>query len=177
MILIRHGQSEFNAIYGPTRRDPGIPDPRLTPTGRRQAEAAASALLGRGIRRLISSPYTRALETAAIIAATIDVSVSIEPLVRERFAFSCDIGQHPHHLARRWPELDFAALALSWWSKGEEEESEAALGLRAQRFRRQHADTPDWQHVAVVTHWGFIRALTGREPTNGELVPFDPTRD
>lgn len=175
MILIRHGQSEFNAIYGPTRRDPGIPDPRLTPTGRRQAEEAAAALAGRGIRRLLSSPYTRALETATIIAEVLEIPICVEPLVRERYAFSCDIGRPPQHLAQRWPALDFAALDVRWWCAAEAEESEAALATRAMRFRHQQRATPDWRQLAVVTHWGFIRALTGIEPTNGELVPFDPT--
>ncbi|MDH3235510.1 MAG: histidine phosphatase family protein, partial [Alphaproteobacteria bacterium] len=33
MILIRHAQSEFNVVYGKTRQDPGIEDPKLTDTG------------------------------------------------------------------------------------------------------------------------------------------------
>ena len=44
MILLRHGQSEFNLHYTATRTDPGIPDPRLTPLGHQQAQAAAEAL-------------------------------------------------------------------------------------------------------------------------------------
>ena len=44
MILLRHGQSEFNVAFNATRVDPGIPDPRLTEEGRRQARAAAVAL-------------------------------------------------------------------------------------------------------------------------------------
>jgi broad specificity phosphatase PhoE len=44
MILIHHGQTEFNRVYSETRRDPGIRDPRLTALGRRQAAAVAQAL-------------------------------------------------------------------------------------------------------------------------------------
>ena len=44
MILLRHGQSEFNLHFSVTRRDPGIIDPRLTPLGHQQAEDAARAL-------------------------------------------------------------------------------------------------------------------------------------
>ena len=44
MILIHHGQTEFNRVYSETRRDPGIGDPRLTALGRRQAAAVAQAL-------------------------------------------------------------------------------------------------------------------------------------
>jgi hypothetical protein len=32
----------------------------------------------------------------------------------------------------------------------------------------------DWAQVAVISHWGFIRGLTGQEVRNGEAVPFDP---
>ena len=60
MILIRHGQSEFNVVYGKTRIDPGIRDPKLTALGKRQARAAAETVHEMGIRQLITSPYTRA---------------------------------------------------------------------------------------------------------------------
>ena len=65
MILVRHGQSEFNVVFNRTGRDPGIPDPSLTAKGKEQAAIAAKALSGRGFRRIVASPYTRALETAA----------------------------------------------------------------------------------------------------------------
>ena len=44
MILLRHGQSEFNLHFTATRKDPGIIDARLTPLGHEQAQAAALAL-------------------------------------------------------------------------------------------------------------------------------------
>ena len=30
--------------------------------------------------------------------------------------------------------------------------------------------------IAVVTHWGFIRALTGLKVPNGAVLRIDPTR-
>ena len=69
MILLRHGQSEFNLHFSATRRDPGIIDPHLTELGRTQAQDAAQALMGQGIERIIVSPYTRALQTARPVAA------------------------------------------------------------------------------------------------------------
>jgi glucosyl-3-phosphoglycerate phosphatase len=44
MILIRHGQTEFNRLYSETRRGPGIRDPQLTEVGRSEAAAVAQAL-------------------------------------------------------------------------------------------------------------------------------------
>jgi glucosyl-3-phosphoglycerate phosphatase len=58
MILLRHGQSEFNLHFGATRRDPGIIDPRLTELGHIQAHEAAQQLRRQGIERIIVSPYT-----------------------------------------------------------------------------------------------------------------------
>jgi broad specificity phosphatase PhoE len=56
MILLRHGQSEFNLHFGATRRDPGIIDPRLTDLGHAQAREAAAQLADQDIRRIIVSP-------------------------------------------------------------------------------------------------------------------------
>src|SRR5579871_6615691 len=68
MILLRHGQSEFNVHFNATRRDPGIVDPALTPLGHEEAARAASLLASEGLERIICSPYTRALQTAQPVA-------------------------------------------------------------------------------------------------------------
>jgi broad specificity phosphatase PhoE len=86
MILLRHGQSEFNLHFTATRRDPGIEDPKLTPLGHQQARDAAAALRHEGIRRIVTSPYTRALQTVAPLARSLEVPVIVNPLVRERCA-------------------------------------------------------------------------------------------
>lgn len=177
MLLVRHGQSEFNAAFTLTRVDPGIPDPELTPTGRRQAEAAAAALAAHGVRRLVASPYTRTLQTASIIAGTLGLPIEIDPRVRERAAFHCDIGSAPSLLARRFPALDFAHLDDPWWHDHlalDRAETEAELGTRAASFRHDMAARADRHQVAVITHWGFVRALTGRQAQNGEVMVFDP---
>ncbi|MFZ5791415.1 MAG: histidine phosphatase family protein [Pseudomonadota bacterium] len=173
MILIRHGQSEFNQVYSRTRVDPGIPDPRLTEEGRRQAALAAEALAARKLKRILASPYTRALETAHIIADRLSLPVAVEPLVREHCRFNCDIGSLRSRLARAWPWLDFAHLDERWWHQ-RLDESEAELAERSGRFRARMAEQADWSEVAVVTHWGFIRSLTGTEVTNGALLAYDP---
>jgi broad specificity phosphatase PhoE len=174
VIVVRHGQSEFNVVYGATRRDPGIKDPRLTTLGRAQAAAAAEALVGHVVGRVIASPYTRALETASIIAERLEVPITVEPLVGERAAFTCDIGSTVAELAERWPALAFDHLADPWWPP--HEEPEHALSQRCAAFRRAIAAMEDWSEVLVVTHWGFIRALTGLTVGNCTALRVDPTR-
>jgi broad specificity phosphatase PhoE len=172
MILLRHGQSEFNLHYTETKRDPGIADPKLTALGHAQAEAAAEALKSEKITRIIASPYTRTLQSAAPLARALSLPVQIEPLVRERFAFACDIGSPRSALARDWPEHDFAAMPDIWWPAGEE--SAASVADRAARFRSAIAAHPDWAHTVVVCHWGFILALTGEAIGNGCWRRCDP---
>jgi glucosyl-3-phosphoglycerate phosphatase len=174
MLLIRHGQSEFNVVYSVTRQDPGIRDPLLTATGRAQARAAAEALAGEGLARLIASPYTRALETAEIIAEILDLPITVDARVGERAAFACDIGSPIAQLRARWPRLTLDHLDDVWWP--EHVESEAALDRRCEGFRSAMALAEDWASAGVVTHWGFIRSLTGLTVPNGAVLRADPTR-
>ena len=172
MILIRHGQSEFNVVYGVTRQDPGIIDPGLTELGRQQVAATARTLAGRGAHTLVASPYRRAIQTALIVGEALNLSVTIDPLIGERAAFTCDIGTPVSELTALWPELDFAHLPEMWWP--DIEESEEALDLRGRSFRDRMRDNREWNGVVIVTHWGFIRTLTGHKVGNGTAVRFDP---
>jgi len=172
MILLRHGQSEFNVHFSSTGIDPGIEDPRLTPLGERQVEAALRALAGTRITRIIASPYTRVLQTAAPFARHFDLPVTISPLVRERYAYSCDIGSPVSRLGRQWPEHDFTAVPERWWPA--ETESERAILGRAASFHREMAARPDHDETLVVSHWGFILAMTGQSLNNAEWVVIEP---
>lgn len=82
MILwVRHGQSTWNVL---DRLQGHELSPPLTDLGREQAQEAAEALADRGVVRLLSSPATRALETAEIIAAHLGLEVEVEPLLLEK---------------------------------------------------------------------------------------------
>jgi len=173
MILLRHGQSEFNLHFGATRRDPGIIDPRLTDLGHSQAAEAARQLAGEGITRIITSPYTRTLQTVSPIAKALGLNVFINPVVRERYAFACDVGTPRTELEQAWPEHDFSTVEEVWWPPVEET-AESIIG-RAALFRAEMAALPDWSDTLVVSHWGFILSLTGKSVTNGQWLRCDPT--
>src|ERR1700733_4475923 len=106
MILLRHGQSEFNLRFTATRRDPGIEDARLTEYGHHQADRAAGILAREPITRIIASPYTRALQTAEPLARRLGLKIEIFPLVRERFGLACDVGTPRSRLTNAWPAHD-----------------------------------------------------------------------
>ena len=172
MILLRHGQSEFNLHFTRTRVDPGIIDPKLTELGHEQAEAAASTLVERDIRRIVASPYTRALQTAAPLAKRLGLPIQVTPVVRERYAFTCDVGRPVSIVAREFPHVAFEGIDEVWWPAIDEHAD--SIIARAAGFRAEIAAREDWAHTVVVSHWGFILAFTNRSMGNGEWLDVDP---
>lgn len=172
MFLLRHGQSYFNLHFNDSGIDPGIVDPHLTPLGVDQAVAAAHTLADVELTRIIVSPYTRALQTAQPVVAHHQVPVEIHVGVRERAAYSCDIGSPPDLLAERFPHHDFSHLPTPWWHEGIE--SAGQTERRAAAFRTEMATRSDSATTLLVSHWAFILALTGRSLENGDLVQYDP---
>jgi broad specificity phosphatase PhoE len=173
MFLLRHGQSYFNLHFTPTRIDPGIEDPELTSLGIAQAQAAAERLAQVSLTRIIISPYMRALQTAQPMLKCHHVPVNIMHEVRERAAFTCDVGTAPELLAARFPHHDFGHLPSRWWS--ESVETLQATTRRADDFRALMATRDDAKSTLLVSHWAFILALTGRSLENGDILEYDPT--
>jgi broad specificity phosphatase PhoE len=171
MILMRHGQSEFNLHFTATRRDPGIPDPKLTGEGQAQAAHAAGALMDAGITRIVVSPYTRALQTAAPIASALGVPVVVNPVVRERFHFSCDIGTPISNLASAWPDYDFSHIDEVWWPSATE--STDSTMARAAQFRADMQANDFWRQTLVVSHWAFLLTFSGQNLNNGAWVRIE----
>ena len=83
LYFIRHGESQFNI----ERRFAGRTDTPLTDEGRKQAKKAGQNARKLQIDLIVSSPLSRAYETAKIIAVEIgypEVSIEINPLLIER---------------------------------------------------------------------------------------------
>ena len=163
MILLRHGQSEFNLLFTQTRKDPGIIDPKLTPLGQTQAEEAAEALAHEGIRRIIVSPYTRALQTALPVARRLKLPLTVTPTVRERYAFTCDIGRPVAELRMDFPHVVLDHIDEIWWPPVEEP-AEQVID-RAQLFRAEMA--------AVIAH---VKASPPADPDQPVLVAGEKER-
>ncbi|MDG6093592.1 histidine phosphatase family protein [Acetobacter sp. AN02] len=175
MIVLRHCESEFNRLYTLTGRDPGIADPPLSARGRSQAAALPAVLAGHRIGRILVSPYHRAIETAQPLARELGLTPRIQPLVRERALYSCDIGSPRSELEGRWPDLDFSGLDENWWTEGVEPVRETERRARAFCAEAGADEAADGETL-VVSHWAFLLSLTGEGMENGSWRFFNPSR-
>jgi uncharacterized phosphatase len=136
-FLVRHGETEWNKI----RRIQGVSDIPLNDTGRAQAAGLGDILAAHSFDLIVSSPLSRALETATIIASRLSmpypmiISALIErnygeaegsngrdldlryppgtevPGREEREAVTKRVVGVLHDLAIRHPEADIVAVA------------------------------------------------------------------
>jgi glucosyl-3-phosphoglycerate phosphatase len=175
MFLIRHGESEFNRHFAQTGRDPGIRDAPLTKRGNEQAEAAARHFLqlknnpGRmkAPKRILSSPYTRALQTATPIAKALNLSIEVIPLLGERRLYSCDEGTPLCDLKKSWETYDFSRLEKEeWWPPKHESDEDIAGRVRA-FLALENGGNDD---TLIVSHWYFIFTLSELDCDNGQTI-------
>lgn len=171
IFLLRHAESTWNRQFSAFRVDPGLPDPPLTERGREQAAALAAHFRDHPPERVLVSPYRRAIETGRALADAFAAELIVEPLLRERCAFSCDIGTPASELRRLWPDLAFDQLPEVWW--GGLIESDASLERRCRELVRSLRRYGERRVLALVSHWGLIRALTGHRLGNAGILRTD----
>jgi broad specificity phosphatase PhoE len=111
ILLIRHGQSTFNAIFDQTNVDPLHFDAPLSPLGRQQIDLARQKLAMLPTPNLvICSPLTRAIETTLGLFGGSEIPITVTCHHRERLGNSCDVGRPPGVLAAAFPMLSFSHL-------------------------------------------------------------------
>jgi len=142
IYFIRHGESEMNAaglIAGNTETP-------LTAKGRFQALEAGKTAKNLNIGCIISSPQSRALETAQIIAAEIGypaTDILVNDLAKERYFGELE--------GTKW------SLNIDLSGVGGIEPAEILIG-RAQSLL-DWAKTLEPENILVVSHGAFGRAL------------------
>jgi broad specificity phosphatase PhoE len=152
LLLVRHGQSEWNAaglMQGQTAHVP------LTPLGHQQAAQAAAELaaLGRdgaGPGALLSSDLLRAVQTAEHCAASTGLPLQTTPALREQ-GYGVLEGRPSREL---WDVVDWTDP--HWSAAGGE--SLAELHGRVEGFLAGLRAAPPAEVVALVTHGDTIRA-------------------
>lgn len=97
-ILIRHGEPRYDEVIERGYFGMGYDLGKLTERGVLQAEQRAKDPLLKDAELIISSPYTRALQTAAIISRVTGIKLTVENDLHEwmpdtKFLFDQDANQ------------------------------------------------------------------------------------
>ncbi len=80
IILVRHGETDWNRVK---RVQGGSSDTPLNDIGREQAKGLAGILAKENIKAVYTSPLQRAVTTAEAISSLHNISVEINPSLRE----------------------------------------------------------------------------------------------
>ena len=147
VLLVRHGQSEWNAAG---RMQGQTAHPVLTELGHEQAAAAARELAAARPGALISSDLVRAVQTAEHCARATGLPVETNPALREQ-AYGVLEGRPSREL---WDVVDWTDP--HWAAEGGE--SLAELHGRVAAYLDQLCADPPAEVVALVTHGDTIRA-------------------
>ena len=159
--LLRHGQTDWNIDF----RLQGITDTNLNPTGIAQANAVGELLQAADWDVFLTSPLTRAKDTAAIVSERTGlVGATIEPLLLER-SFGAAEGLTHEEWKEAYP--NHAPVPGG--------ESLDELADRAWTLLDALAERYAGQRVLAVSHGALIRKLlnlasSGELPREGERL-------
>lgn len=166
LYLVRHGETDWNVA----KRIQGVTDIPLNDTGRAQARATGRLLARRTWNGIYSSPLSRAIETAELIASETGLGepVAIAALAERNYGEA--EGLSWQQIERRFPE----------GVRVPGRESREAVALRVVPALVRLADAHPGESLVVVSHGGAIRSvLNSVDPgsrfgmiTNGSVHSF-----
>lgn len=152
--LLRHGQTDWNIDF----RLQGITDIPLNETGLAQAREAAAVLAETKWDVVLSSPLSRAHDTAKIVANELGIQeIQIEQLLLER-SFGEAEGLRHEDWKERYPDPNLVPGG----------ETLVELRARSWQLLDALAERYQGQRVLTVSHGALIRKLV-KLVSNGEL--------
>ena len=159
IVFIRHGEPDKTLVDARGFIGQGRDLAPLTALGRQQAAEAAAHPLLEGCQLIVASPYTRALQTAAIISRKTGLDLLVETDLHEfipdktfqvkgeeankalhKDFMRCQ-GEYPPGETRKWETI-------------------AEIIARTKPVLDKYADL-GYDRIAVVAHGGVIRRYTG----------------
>ena len=154
-FLIRHGETDFNR----QRRLQGAMGVPLNETGREQARLLAAHLGGARLDIIYASPISRAEETAAIIAAELDLPLQEDSRLRE-IAFGDFEGLTFAEVKARYPAAarKWESGYLSYRVPGGESRDDVS---RRMRQAWDEIVSADHENVALVSHGSALMMFLG----------------
>ena len=159
IVFVRHGDCDKSCADERGFIGMGRDMSPMTELGVKQAKAAAENPMLDGCQLIVSSPYTRALQTAAIVSLRRGLEINVEidmheflpdrtfrvaseedaKVYHDEFKVCC--GEHPAGETRNWETI-------------------SELVARTRRVLDRYLEA-GYEKIAVVGHGGLIRRYTG----------------
>lgn len=158
IVFIRHGIPDYTPCYERGFIGHGRDLASLTKEGIEQAEAVSRHPLLCGSRLIVSSPYTRALQTAAILSKNTSLDIAVELDLHEFLpdkTFQYKGKEESDSLHRDFLDCfgEFPAGETRKW------ETIGEIKKRAVRVLNRYLG---YSKIIVVAHGGIIRRFTGK---------------
>lgn len=171
ILLIRHGESEPLVVGQPFPLVDGHGDPALAPEGRSQADRLAERMAAEAIDAIYVSTLRRTHETAAPLAARLDLTPIVERDLREVHLGDWE-GELYRQKAAQGDPVFLRVFAEQRWDAIPGGETMESLRSRVRgALERIVAAHPD-QTVAVVCHGGVIAEVMAQATDTARPLTF-----
>jgi len=168
--LVRHGETAWAKMHARGAKGRDFNFVELTPGGVAQIEALTEDARLRSAEAILSSPYTRALQSAAILSRRLDLSLRVEYELHEwlydRDPYASFVAEEVEQRRQHFFASDRFTLPerqLAW---------ETAFEVRTRVEAVLRANT-HYSAAIVMCHIGVIFALTDQAKVGlGEIVQY-----
>lgn len=168
--LIRHGRTDYRERNSKIYQGFGVNLSPLSEEGIRQIQKTAGDPRLKGTAVILSSPYTRALQTAAILSKELQADIAVETDLHEWLANTDYIYEDDEKAERAY--LEYTANKGVYPAEGTRDwENAQHIRKRVLAVLQKYSG---YEKVAVACHGMMIQAVTGGKlPENGEIQEFE----
>ncbi len=167
LYLVRHGKTDYSEKNTKIYQGFGVKLSPLSAKGVKQIQETAKDRRLKKARLIVSSPYTRALQTAAILSKELDLEIAVETDLHEWTADKRYQYVPDDEVEARYQEFEERG---GQYPEGEERDWEDCQTLRCRALaalERYRGQGP----LIVTCHGLLIQALSGGyRAKNGEIV-------
>lgn len=169
--FIRHGQADFTEANTKIYQGQGCNMLTLSPLGRKQIEASAQDQRLKDAELILTSPFGRALHSAAILSKKLNLDICVETGLHEWLADGVDYEfLPPDEAGRRYQELA--------GNRGIHPAGKACAWESAEQMRRRVMDVLEkykkYRCVIVSCHGTVMEYVLGvPHPANGQIVKYE----
>ena len=167
--FVRHGKTDYSEHNQKIYQGYGVNLASLAEKGKKQIKQTAKDERLQDADLIISSPYTRALQSAAILSRELNVKLEVETDLHEWLA-------NKNYMYEEDSKAELACaeyFSLNGDYPSGQDRNWESRQLMAERVRKVLEKYSQYDKVIVVGHSMMIQAVTGYNPKLGEIVEFN----